>query len=128
MRHQVTVVLPSTAQDSFGQPVAQALPSPGSNWLAPSPAQPPMTAPADPNVLGPFWAFVQPLKGDESFVAANLRGLVSHQVTMRWIGSIVSLTPRHFLIFQGRTLNIKQVLNVNEINRTYNLLCSEVVT
>lgn len=125
MRHSFTIVAPATAPDSFGQPIQTGSPA---GWDAP-PAQPnPAAIQAAPTAYGPFWGLVEPVKGDEPAVAEQLRGRVTHKVTMRWCGSIVAISPAMQISFEGRTLNIAQALNILERNREYQLFCTEVVT
>lgn len=111
MRHRVTLQTPPDPaalvdQDTFGQVLN--------------------TDPTKWTTVGTYWAFVRPLNAREVGIATEERGDVTHEVKMRYVGAI---NPKQQLIFQGtRTLNIEQVLNVNERNKEYTLICKEVVT
>jgi head-tail adaptor len=111
MRHRVTVQLPpsstDTAPDQYGQPITD--PTQAQSW-------------------GPFWAHVQPTGSGEEKVGEQLKGVTTHKVTMRYVGSIVQITQAHQLLFKGRTLNVIGVEDVDERNRQLTLTCKEFVT
>jgi SPP1 family predicted phage head-tail adaptor len=69
-------------------------------------------------------ALIAPLRGREFFEAAQLGADVTHKVTMRYMSG---LTPRHRLTFGGRTLQIVSVLNIEERDRTMQVMCKEIV-
>lgn len=128
LRNPVYVVLPPVQVDAWGQP------QPGAPILAtmfePWPTPLPMGFLPSVQTYGPFWAQIRPLKGDEASVDDQLRAVVTHEVRMRWIGSIVAITPRHYLVYQGATANrvlqIASVIDVNERRHQYLLTCKEV--
>lgn len=134
LRKQVMISLPIEQPDTFGVPSGSTTPQyfPPVSSFAPWPIPLPDGEPTSSNSWGPFWAEVKPLKGTEKYVAEQLRGEVSHSVRMRYIGSIVRLTPRHVILYQSRDgviqLNINQVINVDERYVEYLLLCTQVTT
>lgn len=71
------------------------------------------------------WASVEPLKGDEYFTAAYMAASVTHRVTMRPPG--VPVHPSNRIIFNGRTLEIESVLDIEERGRELQLMCQEMV-
>jgi len=68
---------------------------------------------------------VVPLTGDESTIAGQVVGDVTHEVTMRYHGGE---SPKDRIKFGERVLEIRRVLNVNELNKKIVCLCNEVVT
>lgn len=126
LRKRVTIVQPANASDSFGQPIQSG--TPVSSYLVP-PTQPnPAAVQGSPITYGPFWASIEPMSGDEPEVAEQLRGQTLHKVTMRSVASIVAITPAMQVLYQGRTLNIKQIIDVDELHYWLELVCVEVTT
>lgn len=77
---------------------------------------------ADPVTVATVWGRVEPLKGRERMQAMQLRGQVSHRVTIRHRPGI---TAQMRVLFDGRAFNIRAVVNVEERNRILELLCEE---
>lgn len=94
-----------TGDDSFGQPITA------------------------PEVLATFWAEVRPLRGAEVLNVKQIWATASLFVSFRWLGSAVRPNPTHALrlLPEGRILNILSVSNVEERNRSYELICGERV-
>lgn len=94
-----------TGVDSFGQPIT------------------------DPEVLATFWAEVRPLRGSEILNVKQIWATATLAVSFRWLGSAVRPNPSHVLrlLPEGRLLNILNVSNVEERNRSYELICEERV-
>jgi head-tail adaptor len=65
LRCQVTVERPTATTDGLGESIAGA-----------------------PTVLGPFWAAIEPLSARELEVARQLRGDVTHRITLRAGGGL----------------------------------------
>lgn len=76
------------------------------------------------------WAKVQPLRGRELFQAQQVQADVTHTVGF---GYFFGLHPKNRCLMRAcgcgndRVLNIAQVINVEERNREYELVCVEVV-
>jgi len=102
MRKRVTVVRSVDTVDSFGQVISGG----GST-----------------TTLGPYWCELKPLRGKSLEIARQLREDISHQITMRYFGAIY---PTDNLQIDGRTFQVVETLNLDERNRTYQLLCTEV--
>lgn len=101
LRHRVTVQSASTSTDSFGQ----TQPTWGS--------------------VGTYWANVRPLMGKEAERARQVRADATHVVEMR---IPVSITPEMRLSYDSRTLNIVEVVNIDERDREYRLTCVEILS
>lgn len=74
--------------------------------------------------VGTYYAEVVTLSGREAVNAQQLRADASHRVRMRWVGPIL---PDQQFLWDGRTLHILHVNNVDNRNREYQILCREVV-
>jgi len=70
------------------------------------------------------WAAVEPLQGDEKLAAAYIQAETTHKVTIRYLAGI---TPANRLLFDGRTLEIESVRNLEERSRELVLMCKEKV-
>lgn len=73
---------------------------------------------------------VRPLQGRELVNAAQIKADLTHLVTMRYIDSLEPgkrTVPSERILFKGRTLNIIDVANVDERDRTLVLHCQELV-
>jgi len=68
------------------------------------------------------WAEIKPTSGQKIFVDGHLEGHITHRVTLRYQSGI---TTDMRMIYNGRTFNIRAVLNSNESNRTLELLVEE---
>jgi head-tail adaptor len=74
---------------------------------------------------------VEPLDSGSSEVinADQLRGQITHKVTMRWQGTECPIDSTMQLIFQStRTLRIQSILNVRERNKLLVLHCLEITS
>jgi SPP1 family predicted phage head-tail adaptor len=69
-----------------------------------------------PVVLGTFWADISTLSGRELANAQQIKGNVTHKVTMRWVG--IEIKPTYKFAFNGRTFQILWTDNVDQRNRT----------
>lgn len=101
LRHRVTLLKPARTTDGYGQVKTSSSP------------------------VGTYWAWVRPLRGREAEVARQLRADLTHAVTLRYVGAIGA---EDSLLFRGRGLNIRSVIDVDERRREINLLCVEVLT
>lgn len=68
--------------------------------------------------------FVEPVGGGESVQSQQVTSTVSHSVTTRYFSA---LGPEWILKYNGRTLQIVSMLNVDERNREWRLSCAEVL-
>lgn len=69
------------------------------------------------------WADVTPINPKEVLRARQMDQVITHRIHTRYFKG---LTYDHCIIFRGRTLNIDNILNIEELNRWYELLCIEV--
>lgn len=105
-RQRISVQTLSEVQDTFGQTIP--------TWTT----------------QGTYWAEVRNLAGREAVNAKQIKADTTHQVTMRYIGTLFStagLLPSMRLLFNTRVFNILWVNNIDERNREYQLLCQEYV-
>lgn len=100
LRHRVTLQAPVESADEYGG-----------------------TARASWRDVALVWADVQPeLSGRELMMAQQVESVVTHRVTLRY-RSDVSTASR--LVFQGRVLEVVQVIDPEERHRWLDLLCAE---
>lgn len=97
--HFVTIVQPTSAQDSFGA---------GQTYIN----------------FWTGWVKIEVLAGQELLSAQQLAATVDHKVTMRYVSGIVR---KMRLQFNSRTFYIEAVLNLEEKDRELHLLCREIV-
>lgn len=76
--------------------------------------------------VGTYWANVRPLTGRELVNAKQVKATISHEITMRQVGSIKA-TDR--LQFQGtaRLFNVESVIRVGEQNAFYLIHATELI-
>lgn len=98
LRYSITVQSPGTTQDAYGQETGS------------------------PVAITTAMADVVQLRGVELFRAKQVYPLATHRVTMRYQPGI---TPEMFIVFQGRTLNIVDVNDVDGLHRELDLVCME---
>jgi|TARA_R100001530_G_scaffold134471_2_gene109399 SPP1 family predicted phage head-tail adaptor len=99
-RHRITIQKPTKAQSATGE-VTDSF----SNFAT-------------------VFASVQPLSGREAVQAEQGIAESTIRIRMRYINN---LTVDCQIIYKGRTLEINSVINIDEINKEYELLCSESV-
>jgi SPP1 family predicted phage head-tail adaptor len=71
-----------------------------------------------------YWAKVTPKSGTENPSEEGTGANVTYTVQMRFVSGI---TPKDRFHFNGRTLNIESVINVDERNIELEIECVEVV-
>lgn len=78
-------------------------------------------------VLATFWAEVRPLRGAEILNVKQVWATAEYFVNFRWLGQDlpVDSTQRLKVLNSGKILNILNVNNVEERNRSYELVCTE---
>lgn len=99
-RHRVTVQVVTETQNSQGEP--------STDW-------------ADETTV---WTSVEPLVGRELLLAQQTVALVTHRVGLRYLAG---LTAKKRLVFNGRTFNILNVMNLEERNREMEIMAQEIV-
>ena len=107
MRQRVTIQTLSESADGYGQRVQ--------SWID----------------SGTFWASIKNLSGREAVNAKQVKADSTHQVTLRYVGTLFStpgLLPSMRLVFNGRFFSILYINNVDERNREYQLLTQEIVS
>ena len=103
MRKRVTLQSRATTQDAAGQQAT--------TW-------------AD---VATFWAQVEALSGREVLAAQAIQSQVSHRISLRYSPEFASPTAVSAmrLLYAGRIFNIATCMNVDERNRTIELMASE---
>lgn len=71
------------------------------------------------------WASIEPIAGREYFNASGERAEVTHRLGVVYGPS---LAPRDRAEYGARVFDIKSVINVRELNRDLELMCTEHVT
>lgn len=74
------------------------------------------------NEVAQVWASIRPLSGRELWQAQQVQADVTHSVRLRYRSGVDATME---LDLQGRRLRIVAVLNIEERNRTLELLCQE---
>jgi SPP1 family predicted phage head-tail adaptor len=69
------------------------------------------------------WASVQPLRGNERFTAAQTKAAIDTKVTMRFRNDV--MPGRNRILFGARVLDVESVINIDERDRTIEILCKE---
>lgn len=100
MRDRVTIQRGTDTRDAYGQPIT--------TWAT----------------VGTYYADLHHLSGREAVNALQIKAEATHKVTLRYV---VPITPKDRLLFGTRVFNIVDVNDVDELHRTYELLCTEVV-
>lgn len=74
--------------------------------------------------IGTYWAFVQPVGGNENIsFAQQVQAETTCNVLMRYVGEIEAGDR---LQFKSRTLHVASVANVDEANEETRLVCKEL--
>lgn len=98
-RHRVELHSPTTARDSYGQPIET------------------FAKYAD------VWAKIEPMSMRERTYAEQLQGERTHLVTVRYS---VSIDRTHRIIFGARTFEIVSILNPEERRAVLQIECKEI--
>jgi len=69
------------------------------------------------------WASVEPLRGQERYLAQQTLQEVTHKVTMRYREGV---STRMRIFFGGRLFTIKAILDPEERHKWLEILCSEI--
>lgn len=100
LRHRLTIETPVTGADEYGQESIAWHPK------------------------AEVWGCVKPLGGEERWRAQQVQARTSHEVLLRWASSW-SPAPKDRLKLGDRVFEVLQILNLDERNRAWRLLCSE---
>jgi SPP1 family predicted phage head-tail adaptor len=100
LRHQVQLVQPGTAKDSFGG-----------------------TTPGGGAVLGTVWASIEALTGRDALAAQAFTSIGTHQIRIRWMAGVLA---KQQVVFGTRKFQIEAVLNPDERTKVLKLLCVEI--
>lgn len=71
---------------------------------------------------GNCWARIEPLSGQERWVAQQVNAESTLKVTMRYDSA---LTEQHRILFGSRVLQINAISNTDEMNKELVVMCSE---
>jgi len=74
--------------------------------------------------IGSAYARVAPLRGREYLAASGEKANLTHEVTLR-ARNDVALMPRDRVLFGTRLFDIQSVINVDERDRQWSLMCVE---
>jgi SPP1 family predicted phage head-tail adaptor len=100
LRHRVSIQSESSTLDSYGEPT--------SGWST------------DTTVS----ASIDSVSGAERDIGEGLAGIVTHRIVMRYNTSV---SPKKRLLFGSRVFGIVSVLNFEERNEFFTILCKEEV-
>jgi SPP1 family predicted phage head-tail adaptor len=79
------------------------------------------------NFIATVWASVTPLSGREILAGQRLESRITHRIRMRY-RSDITVTSSTRLSWNGRTFNIRAVINPGQRNRWLELLVEEGTT
>lgn len=74
--------------------------------------------------INTVWASIEPITGWERLQANKLTGSISHRIRMRYDNTI---TPSMRFLLGSRVFNIRAVMNVEERNKTLEIIAEEGV-
>lgn len=78
--------------------------------------------------VGTFYADLHHLNGREVTNAMQLKPEATHMVGMRYVEPNGSpIRPADQILYKTRVFKIQDVDNVDELNREYKILCTEVI-
>jgi len=106
LRHYITIQAPTSSQNNYGEKTIA--------WTS--------------NIKR--WAAIWPLRGEEYLSARGLQANVSHRIRLRHttLAATTEITPNNArIIFDSRTFKIESIINVDERNIYYDLMCNEEV-
>lgn len=100
LRHQVILQSRSTTPNDYNEPVV--------SWSA----------------VGTYRAAIEPVTGRERFASAERVAEGQVRIIMRYVGAI---TEENRIVHGSTVYDIKAVVNKNEIDREYELICQKGV-
>ena len=71
------------------------------------------------------WASVEPLSGREALIAAQLHASTTHKIVIRYQSALSALTASWRILWGTRAFDITERRNLDERNRTLELICVE---
>lgn len=69
------------------------------------------------------WASIEPLRGNEAWLAGQQQDLVTHRIRMRYRNDV---TAKMRAVYGGRHFNFVSVRNIDEIGRELEIMAVEV--
>lgn len=72
-------------------------------------------------------ASIRPITGREFFASQEVQADVTHRIMMRFDTALAAMTPKWSILFGTREFDIRQVRNIDEKGRWFELLCLERV-
>lgn len=106
LRHRIQIVQGTGSQDSMGGTSAGA--------------------PTEFSIVWTCWASIDALVGDDTLAAEEFVSTTTHWIVIRNPRSTFQPTAAMFVWFNGRTFEIKAVLNPTEQNIMLVLVCVEI--
>lgn len=77
-----------------------------------------------PTDAGPYWAHIEPLEGREMIEAMQTGMQRPHRITMRYRAGLIGST---LVIYEGRTFDVKSVVDPDEKHEQLVITADEVV-
>lgn len=71
-----------------------------------------------------LWAKMRPGRGRETMVGGVLTAYTAEVITVRWFPGI---SEKWRVVFEGRTFNIRDIADIDEMHQFYELACEEGV-
>ena len=100
MNHRLIVQQVTATQDAYGAPT--------NTW----------------STFANAWGEITPVSGFERPIANKTESQVTHRIRMHWLARML---PTMRISYDSRTFNIVSLINVDERNREWLLLCQEVI-
>lgn len=72
-----------------------------------------------------LWASIEPISGRERFFADRVESDITHRIRCRWPGDPITSEMR--VVYGSRTFDIESVINKEERDIEYELMCTEVL-
>lgn len=69
------------------------------------------------------YADIRPLSGREQLEARQMQAIVTHRIETEYVAGVNA--QMRFRTLEGRVFDIQAAINVNELNRRLELLCTE---
>lgn len=70
-------------------------------------------------------AMIQPFKAREHFAAQQAQSSTTHRILIRYGSEISDIDASWRVVYGSRVFVIDGIRNIDEMNRTYELLCTE---
>lgn len=101
LRHRITLQRPGGSRDAVGERVT--------TWTD----------------VATVWADVVPTSTYERNIAAQAHSFVTHRITLRYGSEWSAIDGSWRVLFGERALPIEGVRNIDEVNKTIELVCTE---